>query len=147
MGWTNDQATELTAPTDVPFQPGFDVIGMGTQLPPELIAFGIHAAIVIYNAAYSPTMTTPAIKFFYLGTFTSASLGQLQVGMGVCQNPSVSEVADVRGGIQVGLLLGDPYMSFRPGNGSLGSFNVFTSGGTPTLSLTNAAGAVTWTAP
>lgn len=104
MGWTNDQATEITAPSNVPFQPGNDVIGMGTALPPELITYGVTAALVFYNSAWSPSATTPSVKFMWIGGIAATGFGQISIGMGICQNPSVSQTAVITSGFTLGMV-------------------------------------------
>lgn len=101
MGWTNDQVNEIVAPASTPFLPGNDVIGFGTALPPELAAYApfsggahIQTAIVFYNSAFNPTSTAPQIKFHFMGPAVDpVNGGVLCIGMGICNNPSLSTVA------------------------------------------------------
>jgi hypothetical protein len=111
MGWTNDQQTEITAPAGTPFLPGNDVIGLGTELPPELAAYipfvggtAIQAAIIFYNSAFDPTSTLPLVKFHFMGMAGTANPtgSALLIGLGVCNNPSVSTVAKCLPGFLVG---------------------------------------------
>lgn len=95
MGWTNEQATEITAPGNVPFQPGFDVMGIGSQLPPELQGSVVRTALVMYNSSWSATATKPTVKFHFLGTAAFSNGTGLVIGMGSCPNPSVSTTAIV----------------------------------------------------
>lgn len=99
MGWTNDQATEITAPAGTPFLPGNDVIGFGTELPPELAAFGVTAAIVIYNNGWDAALTTPCVKFTFIGMAAT----YLCVGLGITANPHVNPVAVVTSGFTLGM--------------------------------------------
>lgn len=114
MGWTNNETTEIVAPTGTPFLPGFDVIGMGTELPPELASYApfgtttIQAAIVFYNSAFDATSTTPSVKFHFIAPASSPagggldSIGSLCIGMGICNNPSLSTIAVCNGGLLIG---------------------------------------------
>jgi hypothetical protein len=83
--------TEITAPNTVPFQPGQNVIGFGSQVPPELQAAGITAAIVFYNSLWNTVSTTPLIKFHFIASFQ----GNIQVGHGYSLNPSTTPTATV----------------------------------------------------
>lgn len=109
MGWTNTDTTELVAPSNVPFEAGNDVIGFGTSLPPELAAYKpdgvtpIQAAMVFYNSAWDPTATTPRVKFMFIGVSSNPAGGAagISIGAGICNNPSVSTVAVVNGGLTI----------------------------------------------
>lgn len=83
--------TELTVPNNVPFTPGHDVIGIGTDVPPELVAAGFGDSIVIYGSDWNPANTTPTVKF----RFISSGFSGIVIGFGYCANPSVSQVATV----------------------------------------------------
>jgi hypothetical protein len=83
--------TEITVPNNVPFTPGHDVIGIGTDVPPELVAAGFGDSIVIYGSDWNPANTTPTVKF----RFISSGFSSLAIGFGYCANPSVSQVATV----------------------------------------------------
>lgn len=83
--------TELTVPNNVPFTPGHDVIGIGTDVPAELIAAGFGDSIVIYGSDWNPANTTPTVKF----RFISSGFSSIVIGFGYCANPSVSQVATV----------------------------------------------------
>jgi len=112
MQFGPDALQELIAPAGVPFTEGFDVIGFGTALPPELASyypFGvggnpIRAAIIFYNSAWDPTSTTPLIKFHFIAPSSDPALkvAALILGMGICNNPSVSTVATCVSGVLVG---------------------------------------------
>ena len=98
MQFSNNNVTEIVAPTGVPFAPGEDVIGFGTDVPPALAAAGIPAAILFFNSGYSPTNTWPSVKYAFIGSFSGvttgpggAALGGIVIGMGIVTNPSVSE--------------------------------------------------------
>jgi hypothetical protein len=99
MGWTNTEQTELVAPTGTPFAPGNDVIGFGTQLPPELAAYGVTAAIVIYNDQWDASLTTPCIKFSWIGMSDT----YLCLGLAITANPSANPVAVISSGLNVGM--------------------------------------------
>lgn len=83
--------TELTVPNNVPFTPGHDVIGIGTDVPAELVAAGFGDSIVIYGSDWNPANTTPTVKFRFL----SSGFSSLVIGFGYCANPSISQVATV----------------------------------------------------
>lgn len=88
----NDQVvTEITAPSNVPFLPGFDVIGFGTEIPPELVAYGLDAAIIFYTSSWDTSVTTPRIKFMFIATHA----GELLTGYGYSLNPSTTPTATV----------------------------------------------------
>lgn len=95
MGWTNTAATEITAPATVPFLPGFDVMGIGSELPAELQDSVVKTALVMYNSNWSPTNTVPTVKFHFLGTAEFTNGTGFVIGMGSCQNPSVNQTAIV----------------------------------------------------
>lgn len=59
--------SEIVIPSSVPFAPGNDVIGIGFQVPAELQAAGINAAMIFYNSAYSPTSTLPRVVYSFIG--------------------------------------------------------------------------------
>jgi len=100
MGWTNTDKDELTAPSSTPFVPGNNVIGFGTQLPPELIAAGFTSAIVSYSTDWDPTSTVPKVKF----RFIAPAGGSTIIGIGWCANPSVSQVATIAADFSAGLV-------------------------------------------
>lgn len=110
MGWTNTQPDELTAPSSVPFLPGNDVTGIGSQVPAELAAAGYPNAIVFYASDWNPTNTTPTVKF----RFIAAHAGNLVVGYGLCANPSVSQTAAIEAALNIGAF--DATGSFMSGN-------------------------------
>lgn len=111
MGWTNDQTNEIVIPAGTPFLPGNNVIGIGTQLPAELIAYGVQAAIVFYSTDWDPNATVPTIKFGWIGIGPNiellnpvAILGTaISMGLGVCANPHASQVAKVTSGLSLGM--------------------------------------------
>lgn len=127
MGWTNDQATEITAPSDVPFLPGNDVIGMGTGVPQELRDYGVDAAIVFYNSGWNPAATVPSVKFMWIGTYVVGGLGSISFGFGIAANPSVDQTAVISNGLTLGTYV----------NGAVTE---------STLSLFNLNNTVVWTA-
>jgi len=100
MQFGPDAATEIIAPAGVPFEPGNDVIGFGTAVPPLLAAAGIPAAILFYNSGYSPTSTYPSVKYAFIGSFNGTTSGQsiggIIYGMGIVTNPSVSQTEVIR---------------------------------------------------
>jgi hypothetical protein len=89
VGWSNQNVDELTAPSTVPFAPGQNVTGLGSQVPSELVAAGITNALVFYSSDWNPSATVPKTKYRYV----CAVGGSLVFGMGYCTNPSVSQVA------------------------------------------------------
>lgn len=103
MEFGQNVVTEITVPNNVPFLPGNDIIGIGTQLPPELEAYGITAAMVFYNQAWSPVATTPRVKFMFIGTTHDVDFGAMVFGYGYCNNPSLNQVAVVTTTYQIGM--------------------------------------------
>jgi hypothetical protein len=53
MQFPQQLVTEITVPNNVPFAPGYDVIGIGSQVPQPLIDAGYPAAIIFYSSGYS----------------------------------------------------------------------------------------------
>lgn len=86
MEFDSDIVNEITAPNTVPFEPGNDVIGIGSDIPSELDPFGIAAAMIFYSSSWDPAATTPKIKYFAFFTKNGA------IGMAVCfsNNPSTT---------------------------------------------------------
>lgn len=72
-GWTKkmqfppNSVSEIIIPSGASFTPGNDVIGIGFQVPAELSAAGINAAMIFYNSAYSPTSTEPRVIYGFIG--------------------------------------------------------------------------------
>lgn len=104
MQFGPDLTTELIVPANVPFQPGQNVIGIGTDLPPELAAYTpygagstVEAALIFYSSQWDPNATTPRVKYQWLGVVTDPSLKGvfISIGTAFCDNPSVSHVATV----------------------------------------------------
>jgi hypothetical protein len=83
--------TEITAPNNVPFQPGFNIIGIGTEIPAEMQALGFTAAIIFYTSNWDTSATTPRVKYFFLGTQS----GFMISGIGWSANPSTTPTATV----------------------------------------------------
>lgn len=83
--------TEITAPNNVPFLPGNNVTGFGSQVPAELVAAGFANAIVFYASDWNPAATTRKVKF----RFIAASSVGLVIGYGYALNPSVDQTAFV----------------------------------------------------
>jgi hypothetical protein len=83
--------TELTAPNTVPFQPGQNVIGIGSQIPPELVAAGVTAAIIFYNNTWNTSLTVPTTKFQFIASIG----GSIVSGVGYSNNPSTTPTATV----------------------------------------------------
>lgn len=152
MGWTNEQTTEIVAPEGTPFLPGNDVIGFGTQLPPEMASAGITAAIVFYNSGWNPASTSPSVKFMFIGTIENAGSGAVSIGFGVCQNPSVSQTAVVNYGFIVGTenvtsSIGETYMLLKRADNST-SWQVFNkSDHTPQENGLGPTGTPLWNLP
>jgi hypothetical protein len=100
MQFPSNAATEITAPAGVPFAPGNDIIGIGTDIPPELAAEGITAAILAYTSSYDPTAIYPQVQYMFIavgstgdGTIVNAGLA---IGFGVVVNASVSQTAVIK---------------------------------------------------
>lgn len=89
MEFQDNVITELTAPNNVPFQPGFDIIGFGSEVPPEMEAVGFEAAIIFYTDDWDPAATNPRLKYFYIGVSNS----NLVNGFGYSENPSTTPTA------------------------------------------------------
>jgi len=98
MQFTNNLITELIIPSGTPFAPGNDVIGIGTELPNELVTSNIKAAIVWYFSNWNPAATTPQVKFMYIGTAIIPGEAGIAMGFGVVANASVSQVATLMHG-------------------------------------------------
>lgn len=86
MEFLSNIVTEITAPNTVPFQPGNDIIGFGGDIPSELLAVGIDAAIVCYTTDWDETATTPRIKYYAIAS-NNGVLGIVAVGSA---NPSTT---------------------------------------------------------
>lgn len=99
MQFGPDAATEIIAPAGVPFGPGFDVIGFGSEVTPAMAAAGIDAAILFYNSGYAATNTWPSVKYTFITSFSQtgggAAVGGIVFGMGVVPNPSVSQAENI----------------------------------------------------
>lgn len=105
MQFGPDATTEIVVPAGVPFQPGNDVIGIGTQLPIELAQYvpfssggAIRAALVFYTSAYDDTSPTSQQKYMWFGMASSApSQNQSALVMGTCivANPTVNPIGTI----------------------------------------------------
>src|SRR5947209_375577 len=93
--------TEVTAPNNVPFLPGNNVSGFGSDIPAELVAAGYTNAVVFYSTDWNPANTAPTTKFRFIATAGAS----LVIGIGYCLNPSVSQTATITRTISAGLLL------------------------------------------
>jgi hypothetical protein len=91
MIFKDQVVSELTAPNTLPFEPGYDIVGIGTEVPPELIAAGYTASIIFYTSSWSAAATTPRVKFFFLGV----KPGIFTTGYGYSLNPSTTPTATV----------------------------------------------------
>lgn len=111
MQFPQQLVTEITAPNTVPFQPGNNVTGIGSSVPPELAAAGFTNAIVVYSSDWNALNTNPTIKFRFIAT----NGGALTLGVGYCANPSANATAIVLPVVTVGMffgnLVGDPFFS------------------------------------
>lgn len=94
--------TEITAPNNVPFQPGFNIVGIGTEIPPELQSLGFNASIIFYTDDWDISAVTPRIKYYFIGITNS----QLTVGYGYSNNPSTTPNATIILATQLGLSVG-----------------------------------------
>lgn len=103
MQFPPNPTTELIVPAGVPFAPGFDVIGIGTELPIELTGAGISTAIVFYNSLWNPNSTTPLVKFMFIASSFApgAQGGGIAIGFGICNNPSASTFANIVSGLEI----------------------------------------------
>jgi len=67
------------------------VIGIGAQAPPELQAEGFSVGMIIYNSEWDPTLTTPQVKYMFLGSKVQAGTGGLFfIGMAVAPNAAAN---------------------------------------------------------
>lgn len=82
---------EIVIPNNVPFAPGNNVIGIGTEIPPELVAVGFDAALVFYFSNWDPTSTTPLVKYAFIAPISNGTGSAVSIGFGICNNPSVSQ--------------------------------------------------------
>lgn len=89
MQFADQVVTEITAPNNVPFEPGFDIIGFGTEVPDEMSAVGFEAAIIFYTDDWDPAATNPRLKYFFIGVRN----GTLINGYGYSENPSTTPTA------------------------------------------------------
>jgi hypothetical protein len=115
MQFPPNPSNELIIPAGVPFLPGNDVIGLGTELPPELAAFNpvaggptVTAAMVFYTSAYNPAATTPQTKYFFIA-IAGAPNGEAAITLGaaIVANPSVSQTAVITSGFVLDVFDGD----------------------------------------
>lgn len=91
MQFSNNLVTELIIPTGTPFAPGFDVIGIGAAAPPELAAAGFTIGMIIYNSAWNPSLSTPQVKYIFLGTLATAGVGaEFFIGFAVAPNAAAN---------------------------------------------------------
>lgn len=72
MQFQNNVVSEITVPNNVPFQPGNNVLGIGLELPPEMITAGYQAGMIFYNSLYSPTATEARIIYNFIACGTIA---------------------------------------------------------------------------
>src|SRR6476620_8868731 len=79
--------TQISIPNNVPFAPGYDVIGIGSALPQAMIDAGYVAAIVFYSGAWNPTATQALIKY----QFIADKDGVIYFGYGFVENASVTQ--------------------------------------------------------
>jgi len=161
MQFGPDATTELVIPAGVPFQPGFDVIGIGTALPPELAAYvpipggdPVKAAIVFYSSAYDPTLATPQVKFFWMGIGSAGTAGSsLSLGTGIVKNASLSQVAIVNSGYSVvpsnngAGNIAMLYVSVNHNDNNIGEIGERNTTGDGQLVVLNNAGTVAGTVP
>lgn len=95
MEFDSNLITELTAPNTVPFEPGYDIIGFGSYVPPELLAIGIDSAIIFYTSDWDETAVTPRIKYYAIAN-NNGVIGIVSVGS---LNPSTTP-ASITGVVQ-----------------------------------------------
>jgi hypothetical protein len=93
MQFPPNPTSEIIIPSGTSFTPGNDVIGIGFQVPAELSAEGINAAMIFYNSEYSPSSTLPRVVYGFFGQTLTAdpeySVGLVQ-GFTWQVNPSIS---------------------------------------------------------
>lgn len=82
MVWSNQAVDKITVPASVPIGPGQDgVIISGADIPVELKAINITAAIIFQRGDYPSEGTLPEAKYFFVGlsklgyNFTSLTIG------------------------------------------------------------------------
>jgi hypothetical protein len=97
MAWSEQYQDEITAPATLPFVPGQNVTGFGSEVPDELVTAGYSNAIVFYDSSWDPAAATPKVKF----RFIAAKAGSFVIGYGFCVNPSVSQTAVVVAGVEL----------------------------------------------
>ena len=95
MEFDSNVQTEITAPNNVPFEPGNNIIGIGSEVPLELQ--GIYpAAIIFYTSNWNPANTRPTVKYMWIAMASidtpPTSTTGLAFRYAICQNPSVSQV-------------------------------------------------------
>lgn len=86
MEFDSNIVTEITAPNTVPFLPGNNIVGIGADIPPELSAAGLDAAIVFYSTDWDTSVSTPRIKYWAI----SSSGGTLTFVVCGSSNPSTT---------------------------------------------------------
>jgi hypothetical protein len=105
MQFNSNVVTEIVVPSNVPFLPGNNVLGIGTQVPPELVAENILAAMIFYNDEYSPTSTLPRVVYTFIGQTVTPdpdySVG-IYIGFTWQANPSANSPLIVVGTLTVG---------------------------------------------
>lgn len=100
MQFPNQILSEVIAPNTATFSPGHNVIGLGADLPPELVAAGYSAAMVFYSTIWNPANTFPTMKFMFIGT----NGGGIIIGYGYSNNPSTTPTATIVAMEAIGLI-------------------------------------------
>ena len=91
MEFPQQLVTQISVPNNVPFAPGYDVIGIGTGVPQPLIDAGYPAAIIFYSSDYSATFPSPQIKY----QFIAVKDGIINFGYAMVANATVSQVESI----------------------------------------------------
>lgn len=91
MDFPQNLVTQISIPNNVPFAPGFDVIGLGTGIPQAMIDAGYSAAIVFYSSGWNPAGTGAQIKY----QFIADKAGIIYFGYALVDNASVSQAETI----------------------------------------------------
>lgn len=82
VNWSETRPDVITVPASAPIGAAQDaVIISGANMPPELTAAGITAAIIFQRGAYPSEGSSPEAKYYYMGI--SGAPGKIDIGAGV----------------------------------------------------------------
>src|ERR1700744_18970 len=93
MQFSGNVVSEIVIPNNVPFEPGYDVIGIGFAVPEELQANGFNAAIIFYNSQWSSTSTEARVVYQFVAAGSEGDPNyQTAVAIGYVwqANPSIN---------------------------------------------------------